>query len=107
MIKEPVKKPCCHFWGMKWLLCVLTWIRGCPNATVRVVNVTMKREMSFICPQDVKNQVGSCSILEKAHFAKASLCAVSAGKSSWHDWQFVRVQLEGFDEEYCGQMMVK
>ncbi|GFT74761.1 hypothetical protein TNCV_2516641 [Trichonephila clavipes] len=37
-----------------------------------VINVTMKREMS-------------CSILEKAHFANASLCAVSAGKSSWHD----------------------
>ncbi|GFW74971.1 hypothetical protein TNCV_2678391 [Trichonephila clavipes] len=57
---------------MQWLLCVLTWIRGRPNGTVMVVNVTMKREMS-------------CSILEKAHFANASLCAVSAGKSSWHD----------------------
>ncbi|GFX66957.1 hypothetical protein TNCV_4180821 [Trichonephila clavipes] len=33
----------------------------------------------------LKTQVGSCSILEKAHFANASLCAVSAGKSSWHD----------------------
>ncbi|GFX38277.1 hypothetical protein TNCV_3813231 [Trichonephila clavipes] len=47
------------------------WIRGRPDGTV-MVNVTMKREMS-------------CSILEKAHFANASLCAVSAGKSSWHD----------------------
>ncbi|GFV32564.1 hypothetical protein TNCV_1414491 [Trichonephila clavipes] len=42
-------------------------------------------EISFICPQDVKTQVGSCSILEKAPFANASLDAVSAGKSSWHD----------------------
>ncbi|GFX88228.1 hypothetical protein TNCV_1066441 [Trichonephila clavipes] len=33
----------------------------------------------------LKTQVGSCSILEKAHFTNASLCAVSAGKSSWHD----------------------
>ncbi|GFU98871.1 uncharacterized protein TNCV_3381171 [Trichonephila clavipes] len=33
----------------------------------------------------LKTQVGSCSILEKAHFANASLCAVFAGKSSWHD----------------------
>ncbi|GFV92524.1 hypothetical protein TNCV_1744291 [Trichonephila clavipes] len=33
----------------------------------------------------LKTQVGSCSILEKAHFANAFLCAVSAGKSSWHD----------------------
>ncbi|GFV44108.1 hypothetical protein TNCV_3572291 [Trichonephila clavipes] len=33
----------------------------------------------------LKTQVGSCSILEKAHFANASLLAVSAGKSSWHD----------------------
>ncbi|GFW13873.1 hypothetical protein TNCV_2097541 [Trichonephila clavipes] len=33
----------------------------------------------------LKTQVGSCSILEKAQFANASLCAVSAGKSSWHD----------------------
>ncbi|GFX68625.1 hypothetical protein TNCV_1800381 [Trichonephila clavipes] len=57
---------------MQWLLCVLTWNRGRPNGTVMVVNVTMKRAMS-------------CSILEKAHFANASLCAVSAGKSSWHD----------------------
>ncbi|GFV09062.1 hypothetical protein TNCV_1707891 [Trichonephila clavipes] len=29
---------------MQWLLCVLTWIRGRPNATVMVVNVTMKRK---------------------------------------------------------------
>ncbi|GFX16224.1 hypothetical protein TNCV_4704781 [Trichonephila clavipes] len=36
----------------------------------------------------LKTQVGSCSILEKAHFANASLCAVSAGKSSWHDCNF-------------------
>ncbi|GFS95243.1 hypothetical protein TNCV_2630731 [Trichonephila clavipes] len=33
----------------------------------------------------LKTHVGSCSILEKAHFANASLCVVSAGKSSWHD----------------------
>ncbi|GFT87106.1 hypothetical protein TNCV_2748631 [Trichonephila clavipes] len=33
----------------------------------------------------LKAQVGYCSILEKAHFANASLCAVSVGKSSWHD----------------------
>ncbi|GFX84531.1 transposable element Tc3 transposase [Trichonephila clavipes] len=54
------------------------------NGTVMVVNVTMKREMSFIHKM-LKTQVGSCSLLEKAHFANASLCAVSAGKSSWHD----------------------
>ncbi|GFX92306.1 hypothetical protein TNCV_1112331 [Trichonephila clavipes] len=34
----------------------------------------------------LKTQVGSCFILEKAYFANASLCAVSAGKSSWHDY---------------------
>ncbi|GFU70070.1 hypothetical protein TNCV_2752051 [Trichonephila clavipes] len=45
--------PCGHFWGMQILL--LTGIRGRPNATVMVVNVTMKREKRFICPQDVKN----------------------------------------------------
>ncbi|GFS56767.1 hypothetical protein TNCV_2221981 [Trichonephila clavipes] len=33
----------------------------------------------------LKTQVGTCSILEKTHFANASLCAVFAGKSSWHD----------------------
>ncbi|GFX64847.1 hypothetical protein TNCV_4193421 [Trichonephila clavipes] len=33
----------------------------------------------------LKTQLGSCSILEKAHFANASFYAVSAGKSSWHD----------------------
>ncbi|GFX39501.1 hypothetical protein TNCV_2668631 [Trichonephila clavipes] len=33
----------------------------------------------------LKIQAGSCSILEKAHFANAFLYAVSAGKSSWHD----------------------
>ncbi|GFW55740.1 hypothetical protein TNCV_121241 [Trichonephila clavipes] len=72
---------------MQWLLCVFTWIRGRPNATVMVVNVTMKREISFICPQDVKNPGGgSCSILEKAHFANDSFCTVSAGKRSWHDY---------------------
>ncbi|GFU82924.1 hypothetical protein TNCV_1743091 [Trichonephila clavipes] len=32
----------------------------------------------------LKTQVGSCSILEKAHFAN-TFYAVSAGKSSWHD----------------------
>ncbi|GFV32151.1 uncharacterized protein TNCV_1674401 [Trichonephila clavipes] len=42
---------------MQWLLCVLTWIRGHPNSTVMVANVTMKREMSFICPQDVNSPV--------------------------------------------------
>ncbi|GFX34083.1 hypothetical protein TNCV_1698311 [Trichonephila clavipes] len=36
----------------------------------------------------LKTQVGSCSILEKAHFANASLCSVSAGKSSWNDCNF-------------------
>ncbi|GFU90825.1 hypothetical protein TNCV_4173211 [Trichonephila clavipes] len=70
-----------------------------------VVNVTMKREMSFICPEDVKTQVGSCSILEKPTsqmlpsdrylLAKVhgtiAICMGTAG---------------GFDEEYCGQMMV-
>ncbi|GFU25445.1 uncharacterized protein TNCV_3532081 [Trichonephila clavipes] len=156
MINEPLETTqCCHFWGMQWLLCELTWIRDrpntlrvhteyvhftcrncgggdrgrvaiivpsgklslslnrtvtcmvlkandrriscpcheefrcgprsdyvrqvalatttteiAPNATVIVVNVTMKREMSFICPQDIKNPA------------------------------------EEFDEEYCGQMIV-
>ncbi|GFU41653.1 hypothetical protein TNCV_5061321, partial [Trichonephila clavipes] len=50
--------------------------------------------MSFICPQDVKTQVGSCSILEKAHFVNASpLCGIY-----WQKFiarlQFVWVQLE-------------
>ncbi|GFU14920.1 hypothetical protein TNCV_191691 [Trichonephila clavipes] len=65
-----------------------------------VINVTMKREMSFSSAM-LKTQVGSCSILEKAHFANASLCA------RWQKFmarlQFVWVQLE-FDEEL--QMMV-
>ncbi|GFX50896.1 hypothetical protein TNCV_2732471 [Trichonephila clavipes] len=47
--------------------------------------LTMKREMSFVCPQDVKNPGGILFHLEKAHFANTSLCVVSAGKSSWHD----------------------
>ncbi|GFT97481.1 hypothetical protein TNCV_3597491 [Trichonephila clavipes] len=43
MINEPVKTtPCCPG-ECKRLLCVLTWIRGRPNGTVMVVNVTMKR----------------------------------------------------------------
>ncbi|GFV48291.1 hypothetical protein TNCV_666931 [Trichonephila clavipes] len=62
----------------------------------------MKREMSFICPQDVKNPVGPCSILNsqmlpsvryllaKVH-GTIAICMGTAG---------------GFDEEYCGQMMV-
>ncbi|GFV85256.1 hypothetical protein TNCV_928871 [Trichonephila clavipes] len=33
----------------------------------------------------LKTQARSCSILEKAYFANASLFAVSTGKSSWHD----------------------
>ncbi|GFV06877.1 hypothetical protein TNCV_2261781 [Trichonephila clavipes] len=43
---------------MQWLLCVLTWISGHPNAAVMVVHVPMKREMNFICPQDVNNPGG-------------------------------------------------
>ncbi|GFU77914.1 hypothetical protein TNCV_521141 [Trichonephila clavipes] len=34
----------------------------------------------------LKIQVRSCFILEKALFANASLCAVSAGESSWQDY---------------------
>ncbi|GFY21070.1 hypothetical protein TNCV_3991141 [Trichonephila clavipes] len=76
---------------MQWLLCVLTWIRGRPNATVMVVNVTMKRERSFICPQDVlKTHVGSCSILEKAHFTNASSVRYLLAKWYGYSWRIQR-----------------
>ncbi|GFS78704.1 hypothetical protein TNCV_3148771 [Trichonephila clavipes] len=92
---------------MQWLLCVLTWIRGRSNVTVMVVNVTMKRERSFISPQDVKNPGGILFHFREDPLRKcSSLCGIPlCGKSSWHDCNLY-IQLEGVDEEYCGQMMV-
>ncbi|GFV12397.1 hypothetical protein TNCV_3078551 [Trichonephila clavipes] len=96
MINEPVKPHHAVTFGE----CngrVLTWIRGRPNTTVMVVNVTMGEKASSVHKM-LKAHVGSCSILEKAHFANASLCAVSAGKSSWHDCNLYTDG--GLDEEY-------
>ncbi|GFW88421.1 hypothetical protein TNCV_2287471 [Trichonephila clavipes] len=95
MINEPVKPHhAVTFGGMQWLLCVLTWIRGRSNATVMVVNVTMKREMSFICPQDVKNPGGTLFHFREGPLRKCfSLCRIC-----WQKFmarlQFVWVQLE-------------
>ncbi|GFW76149.1 hypothetical protein TNCV_2057961 [Trichonephila clavipes] len=70
---------------MQWLLCALTWIRGRSNATIMVVNVTMKREMSFICPQDFKNPGGILFHFREGPFRKCfPLCGI-CWQSSWHD----------------------
>ncbi|GFX47434.1 hypothetical protein TNCV_1734211 [Trichonephila clavipes] len=59
-----------------------------------VVNVTMKREMSFICPQDVKNPGGILFHFREGPLRKClPLCGIC-----WQKFmarlQFVRVQLE-------------
>ncbi|GFV27679.1 hypothetical protein TNCV_4169041 [Trichonephila clavipes] len=41
--------------------------------------------MSFICPQDVKNPGGILFHFRESPLRNASVCAVSASKSSWHD----------------------
>ncbi|GFV21741.1 uncharacterized protein TNCV_3484381 [Trichonephila clavipes] len=106
MINEPVKPPTMLSLLGNAMASVCTHVvRGRPNTTVMVVNVTMKRERSFICPQDVKNPCGilfhfregplrKCFpvryLLAKVH-GTIAICMGTAG---------------GFDEEYCGQMMV-
>ncbi|GFV00651.1 hypothetical protein TNCV_4752881 [Trichonephila clavipes] len=42
---------------MQWLHVYSRGLEVAPNATVMVANVTMKRERSFVCPQDVKTQM--------------------------------------------------
>lgn len=42
----------------------------------------MKQELSFICPENVKNQVGLYSILEDVHLINASLFIESAIENS-------------------------
>ncbi|GFU70951.1 hypothetical protein TNCV_2540851 [Trichonephila clavipes] len=107
MINEPVKPHhAVLFWGMQWLLCVLTWIRGRPNGTVMVVNVTMKREMKASSVHKMlKTQVGSCSILERP--TSQMLPSVLYLLAKVHGMIAICMGTAGgFDEEYCGQMMV-
>ncbi|GFS92875.1 hypothetical protein TNCV_1162531 [Trichonephila clavipes] len=67
---------------------------GRPNATIMVVKVTMKREMSFICPQDVKNPGGILLHFREGPLRKCfPLCGI-CWKKFMVRLQFVWVQLE-------------
>ncbi|GFT15234.1 hypothetical protein TNCV_2844681 [Trichonephila clavipes] len=104
MINEPVNPHHAVTFGECNGFCVNSRGLEVAQVTVMVVNVTMKQEMSFICPQDVKNPGG---ILFR--FREIRKCFPLCG-ICWQKFmaqlQFVGTARGGFDEEYCGQMMV-
>ncbi|GFV31422.1 hypothetical protein TNCV_3741941 [Trichonephila clavipes] len=68
---------------------VLTWIRGRPNATVMVVNVTMKREMSLRSVHKMLKTTGNPFHFREDPLRKCFPCAVSAGKKFMARLHFV------------------
>ncbi|GFU99327.1 hypothetical protein TNCV_2701171, partial [Trichonephila clavipes] len=106
MINEPVKPHHTVTFGECNDFCVYS--RGLEVAQMRQLwlGVTMKREMSFICPQDVKKPRWD-PVLFREGPLPAMLPSVRYLLAKVHGTIAICMGTAGgFDEEYCGQMMV-